>query len=195
MTIGSILKSRNQILAFAVLSIVLTLDLLLPLGVAVGVLYLFCFFLICRQKKNVIILFAFITSIMVIVKLIVFFNPETNWFVFANRGITLFVIFIIAILSIRHRTLVDRQNSERNTYIKELETMLFMTSHEVRQPIAHCLGLMNVIDISNPSKEDLMKIYEHIRHSAGQLDTFTKKLTSFIIQVQEKNKIQCTIEN
>lgn len=188
-TISSILKFRNQILALTILFTVLTLDLLCPLGVAVGVLYLFCFFLICRENKKVIILFAAITSILVTIKLIVFVTPDTNWFVYANRGMTILVIFIIAILAIRHRALADRRNYERNTYIRELEDMLFMTSHEVRQPIAHCLGLMDVIDVSNPSKDDLMKIYDHIKHSAGQLDTFTKKLTSFIVQIHEKNKM------
>lgn len=79
---------------------------------------------------------------------------------------------------------------ERKEYIKSLEEMLFMTNHEVRQPIANCLGLMNIIDNSNPSKDDLMKIYDHIKHSASQLEAFTRKLTLFMHDLTEKHKKQ-----
>lgn len=84
----------------------------------------------------------------------------------------------------------DKKQAEeqRNEHIKSLEEMLFMTSHEVRQPVANCLGLMNVIDINNPSKKDMMKIYSHIQYSANQLDAFTKKLTAFMYDLTKKHK-------
>ncbi|MBI2967649.1 MAG: hypothetical protein HYY40_07530 [Bacteroidetes bacterium] len=144
---NSIPLSRNQLLALTSMLIVLAIDILTPLGVAVGVLYLFCFFLVCRENKKVIILFAIITSLFTVIKLAVFVTPETNWMVYSNRAITLFVILTTAILSLRHRTLIEKTNAEKAIYVKELEQMLFMTSHKVRQPIAQCLGLMNVIDV------------------------------------------------
>lgn len=81
-----------------------------------------------------------------------------------------------------------RLELERKEYAESLEKMLYMTSHEVRQPVANCLGLMKVMDVNNPSKEDLMKIYRHLQHSASKLDAFTKKLTAFIHDLQLKNK-------
>lgn len=96
---------------------------------------------------------------------------------------------IIQYLSLR-MLISEKKQAEvkRQEYIKSLEEMLFMTNHEVRQPIAHCLGLMNIIDSSNPSKEDLMKIYDHIQYSASQLDSFTRKLTLFMHDLTEKHK-------
>lgn len=98
---------------------------------------------------------------------------------------------IIQYLSLRMLINEKKQREvERKKYIKSLEEMLFMTSHEVRQPIAHCLGLMNIIDSTNPSKEDFMKIYDHLKHSASQLDIFTRKLTLFLHDLTEKHKKQ-----
>ena len=98
---------------------------------------------------------------------------------------------IIQYLSLRMLINEKKQAEvERKEYINSLEEMLFMTNHEVRQPIANCLGLMNVIDETNPSKEDLMKIYHHIKHSASQLDTFTRKLTLFMHDLKESKAKQ-----
>lgn len=86
------------------------------------------------------------------------------------------------------RMLIDdkkRAEVERKEYVKSLEDMLFMTNHEVRQPIANCLGLISIIEDSNPSKEDLIKIYDHIKLSATKLDAFTRKLTLFMHDLKE----------
>lgn len=77
---------------------------------------------------------------------------------------------------------------EKKEYIGSLEEMLFMTSHEVRQPVANCLGLMSVIDTQEPTKEDLAKIISHVKESATRLDAFTKKLTIFIHEVKQKSE-------
>lgn len=77
---------------------------------------------------------------------------------------------------------------ERKEYIKSLEDMLFMTSHEVRKPVASCLGLMEIIDNKNPTKEELFNIVKHIKESASQLDAFTKKLLKFITDLKIKNE-------
>ncbi|OFY86056.1 MAG: hypothetical protein A3F72_19430 [Bacteroidetes bacterium RIFCSPLOWO2_12_FULL_35_15] len=57
-------------------------------------------------------------------------------------------------------------------------------------PLQQFVHLMNIIDSSHPSKEDLMKIYAHIKHSASQLDAFTRKLTLFMHDLTEKHKNQ-----
>lgn len=114
-------------------------------------------------------------------------NHETSYIVYVNRCITLGIIWIIAILAIRHRTLVEQINSEREAKIKELEEMLFITSHEVRRPIASCLGLMDIIESGKPlSHDELRKIIEHLKSSASELDVFTKKLTKFIYEMTQR---------
>lgn len=92
---------------------------------------------------------------------------------------------IILSVDITERKKLDMEKQE---YCKALEEMLFMTSHEVRQPVANCLGLVDVIESHDPSVSDMIKIISHIKESAGLLDEFTKKLTTFMNDVKEKNK-------
>lgn len=179
------LKTTTQ--ATFVLLIGFVIDLIAPLGIAVGILYLFSFLLVCKQNKKTILIFAIIASVLTIIKFIIFFSPETNYLVYINRFITIGIIWIIAILTIRHSRLIEQINSERNAYTKELEEMLFMTSHEVRRPISSCLGLMNLIENGKPlNQEELWKIIEHLKSSALELDEFTKKLTKFIYEMGQK---------
>lgn len=184
------MKLNPTTLASSILLIVLILDFIAPLGIAVGILYLFCFLIVCGESKKTIIAFAVITSILTVTKIIVFFSPEINYFVYTNRCITFGIIWIVATLAIRHRTLAEQLTSERNTYTKELEQMLFMTSHEVRKPIASCLGLMNLVENGKPlSQEELWKIIKHLKLSALELDAFTKQLTTFIHEMRQKKEI------
>lgn len=77
---------------------------------------------------------------------------------------------------------------ERIEHIKSLEKMIFMTSHQVRQPIANLLGLANLLEDSTSSKDEITKIVSCIKESVGILDTFTKELTTFIHEVNKSQK-------
>ena len=78
---------------------------------------------------------------------------------------------------------------ERKEYIKSLEEMLTMTSHKVRKPIASCLGIMSLMENKVPlSQDELLNIVEHLKSSALELDTFTKELTTFIFDMEQKAK-------
>ncbi|MBL7884589.1 MAG: hypothetical protein JNL69_11005 [Bacteroidia bacterium] len=74
-------------------------------------------------------------------------------------------------------------------YIKGLEEMMFITSHKVRQPIAHILGISNLLDFStNYSLDEMKKIVGYIKRSALAVDTFTKELTIFMTTIDKNNK-------
>lgn len=181
------LKPTTQ--AAFVLLIVFLLDLIVPLGIAIGILYLAGFLLVCSQNKKTIIIFALIASILTIIKFILFFSTETSYLAYVNRCITIGIIWIIAILALKHRTIIEQMSSERETYIKELEEMLFITSHEVRKPVSSCLGLMNLVESDKSlSQEELWKIIEHLKSSALELGSFTAKLTTFIYEMGKRTK-------
>ena len=77
---------------------------------------------------------------------------------------------------------------ERIGHIKSLEEMLFMTSHQVRQPIVNLLGLANQLEDFTNSKEEMLKIVGCIKESVVTLDSFTKELTTFIYKVNKREK-------
>jgi hypothetical protein len=73
------------------------------------------------------------------------------------------------------------------SYIKGLEEMVFITSHKVRQPVAHILGIANLMNAStNYSFGELKKIIGYVKQSALSLDLFTKELTAFMNDMQKE---------
>jgi PAS domain S-box-containing protein len=77
---------------------------------------------------------------------------------------------------------------ERMGHIKSLEQMLFMTSHQVRQPIVNLLGLANQLEDETNSKAEMLKIIGYIKESVVTLDAFTKELTTFIHKANKNQK-------
>jgi light-regulated signal transduction histidine kinase (bacteriophytochrome) len=73
-------------------------------------------------------------------------------------------------------------------YKSGLEKIMFMTSHKVRQPIAHILGISNLLDISITSQVDLKKSVNYLKQSAQTLDAFTKELTEFMKELKQKGE-------
>lgn len=81
-----------------------------------------------------------------------------------------------------------KADEERIEHIKSLEEMLFMTSHQVRQPIVNLLGLANQLEDPTNSIDERIKIISYIKESVVSLDSYTKELTSFICEVNKKIK-------
>lgn len=73
-------------------------------------------------------------------------------------------------------------------HIQGLEEMMFMTSHKVRQPVANILGVSNLIEDFLHSPTQLKKLVGYIKASALTLDVFTKELTIFISELEQKGK-------
>lgn len=76
---------------------------------------------------------------------------------------------------------------ERQEYVKSLETMLFMISHRIRQPIAQILGLTNIFDDIIIQDKDQKELISYLKQSALTLDTYTKELSSFIHNLEKGN--------
>lgn len=84
--------------------------------------------------------------------------------------------------------ITDRRNAEleRKEYIKGLEEMIYMTSHQLRQPIANITGLIDLLEQGKgPSGED-EKTIRFMQQSIRDLDSFTEDLTTFIYELKKK---------
>ncbi|MFM6975369.1 MAG: PAS domain-containing protein [Sphingobacteriaceae bacterium] len=73
---------------------------------------------------------------------------------------------------------------ERKKYTQDLEEMIFITSHKVRQPVSNILGLSALLDSASISLEELKNISGYMKQSAIKLDNFTKELTNFIEELK-----------
>lgn len=118
--------NSNQLFAIIGLIIVFTVDLLVPLGVAIGSFYVICFLFVFQENRKTIVLFALITILLILIKAFAYYGvvQYTSYpdnIVFSNRLISVFVVVITSILAIRHRTLLDKLNHQRELYIHLLE--------------------------------------------------------------------------
>jgi len=82
------------------------------------------------------------------------------------------------------RTLItDRKKleEEKQKYLSSLETLLVMTSNNIKKPLTNCMKQINAFDAEKPSgKNDLNAIVNNLKTNVSQLETFTKELTTFI---------------
>lgn len=85
-------------------------------------------------------------------------------------------------------TELKKAEEYQKEYISSLKEMMFITSHKMRQPVAHILGIATVLDTSISSQEELMKLIEFMKQSATTLDFYTKELTIFIHELEQKEK-------
>jgi PAS domain S-box-containing protein len=81
-----------------------------------------------------------------------------------------------------------KAEDEKREHILSLEKMLFMTSHQVRQPIANIMGIANQLEGFTNSSDEMIKMVGYIKQSVLSLDTFTRELTTFIYEEKETSK-------
>ncbi|HTG67151.1 MAG TPA: response regulator [Flavobacterium sp.] len=110
--------NKAQLYGAVGLTIVFCIDLSLPLGVVIGVLYMFNFLLISRETKKTIITFAIVVSFLIFLKLAIFYTAETSWMVIANRCISVLAIIVNAWLVIQRRNLSEK-NKQRKRIVRE----------------------------------------------------------------------------
>jgi K+-sensing histidine kinase KdpD len=118
-------KERNLLGLYLVCTIILTaifiLDLFISLGVAVGVLYVVVVLLaLLTQQNRGTVVFAVMCSLLIVFAF--FYKPQVDymWKVVFNRGISLFAVWITAILGIER----NRTERKRNEILYEREKAL-----------------------------------------------------------------------
>ena len=90
-------------------------------------------------------------------------------------------------LILANKELRDAQESQLRN-IKGLEEMMFMISHELRQPVVQILGITSLFEVLKDSPEETAELAELIRESAKSLDNYTRELTTFVYEAELKAK-------
>ena len=81
-----------------------------------------------------------------------------------------------------------RIEEEQKEYVKNLEKMLFMVSHEVRQPVSQILGTVSLFVDDNTLSQENSELIANLKTSAANLDVFTKKLTAFMNEMRPQTE-------
>lgn len=100
-------------LAFILLIAIVLIDWYVPLGTAVGVLYLFVIVLVSRERKRVILLFSVLAILLTALNPILLATSETPVNVYLNRSLSIAVIVMTSIYAIYKSNLEDQSEEMR----------------------------------------------------------------------------------
>lgn len=91
-------------------------------------------------------------------------------------------------LSLRLLITQRKENEqERREYTKKLKTLVGLISHQVRGPLASCIGLMNLLEKEPDMPSDQQQeVFFHLKQSAMQLEKFTRQLSGYITSLEEE---------
>jgi signal transduction histidine kinase len=102
------------------------------------------------------------------------------------------------IIEIQHQALLEKNETleseiqkrtkELVDYNHQLEQFAFISSHNLRAPIARILGLGNLLELTQ-SKEDEALIQRNLIHSARELDRIVKDLNTILEVRKSINKV------
>lgn len=86
---------------------------------------------------------------------------------------------------------LKKSQEQQKDHIHSLEKMMFMISHKIRQPVAHIVGLSNLITKENNIPQELKQLLKFIKQSAHSLDMCTRELSTYIHEkkIDRENEI------
>ena len=90
-------------------------------------------------------------------------------------------------LLLANNELKEAQKSQQEN-IKGLQEMMYMISHELRQPVVQILGITSLFETLKNSPEETAELTHLIRESAKSLDNYTRELTTFVYEAELKAK-------
>ena len=171
-----------QLYALIGLTSVFIIDLIVPLGVAIGVLYLCCFSFIIGESRKTIIVFTIITILLILLDPLIYFSiQEINWMVITNRIISIIAIIITALMALKYRKQKDRKD--------ELQVLLNTYKEAINQNIISCVSDLSgkiisanqkFCDVSKYSKNELEGQSHNIINSGLHSKEFFNNLWSTI---------------
>jgi hypothetical protein len=175
-------KSIHYIAAVSLL-IVFLIDVLTPTEFIADILYLCCILIVFQENAGTIIRFGVIACLLIIID-VVFVDLKLKLSVahYINRGMSIIVILVTAYMAMRYRKLSDAGIIKEQKNLQAIEEILFITSHQVRKPVANILGLIDTINCEDTtiSITALKEHCEYLSSSATELDNYIKQLNAFI---------------
>ena len=129
------LSPNQQAVLLGVIAVFIV-DMLVPLGIAIGVLYMLFFVIISKEPAFTIKKFSVIMIGLIVMKYLIFFEPSVHLgYATINSVISILVIVSSTYICIKHRKLLESSTQEIDSkkaeytdleklYYQQLETMI-----------------------------------------------------------------------
>jgi len=179
-------ETRSALLATASAIVVCICDMLVPLGVAVGALYVTSVVVAANAHVRHIILLGIVASALTVFGFAIHANSETTWMVVANRVISVAAIALTTLLTVRQKrltTLLAEQITQLDAKTRELQRYTSIAAHDLREPVRNIQSLIDVLRekyqtaLDKPGTQMLDLIHEgsqRMAHLIGDLLDYSR---------------------
>lgn len=118
-------------------------------------------------------------------------NPlgAQQWTIWTETGVFDNDKSLIELISIG-KNISDIVNAamEKDSYIQLLEDAIFRTSHQVRQPISHILGVAHLIQSEKITVDEFRKMISYCQVAAKELDGYMHDLNELMVVAFKEHK-------
>lgn len=165
-------------------------DVVVPSGVAIGVMYVLVVLLLVKQEPWMILLAAGTSIGLTLLVLLFSYVDATQWTSFVNRGISVASIATAAFVAVRydfHTSLKgDRLHLEASHLMleeknKQLEQYMYIASHHLNEPLQTISSFVNIIEEEEKENmsEELSTYFSFINEASIQLREMVLGLLNF----------------
>ena len=146
-------------------------DMLLPFGIAFGNLYIACILLAMREGRKKIVIITAIACFCTLLKLILYFDHDVEYYFIVNRGTTIFALLVTATIATRLSIVQEKrrlmQELERRN--RESEQFLYIASHDLNEPVRTIKVMAEMLDTKYaPQLGEEGKQFTSFIHSAAE---------------------------
>ncbi|GAA4061147.1 hypothetical protein GCM10022389_01970 [Flavobacterium cheonanense] len=83
---------------------------------------------------------------------------------------------------------LEKAEKFQNTYINGLKEIIFITSHDVRLPLANIIGISELLNEIDNTPEEINMCIDYLKKSALLLENSTKELTFYLTNLEHSSK-------
>jgi hypothetical protein len=162
---------------------IFSIDMVIPLGIAVASLYCVPILLSKNSHRKRIIFYGTMAVALTAIKFAFWYEGPGDLPSLANRVVVLIAIITATLLILKIKAVEEQKEEQEKEHMKRIEQMMLITSQQVRGPVSNCLGIVEKIKGKHDlSAEEMKHVIDHIERSAQDLDRFTIELTAFIYE-------------
>jgi hypothetical protein len=179
---------KSKYFIFSIILLIFIIDLTVPPGIAVSILYVVPLVVYCTLSNRKIINAAYLSTVLALTDSAVYYYPDINYNIFVNRALSISVIWITCYIILRYNDLRIQKVITKEYYASSITKIQFMVSHQIRSPLCRIQGLTNHINSLTITKEELESLSNHLKTSVTELDSFTFTLTEHLEKARVQNK-------
>ena len=171
---------NSLVLSSVALILIFIIDLFVPLGVAIGVLYVSCTVIILNESQKRIVLFSLAVSILILLVPILTDDINTSWMAYVNRGISIVSVWIVGFVAVRYKNLtMHRSKLEHDN--KQLEEFAYILAHDLQGPLNTVINFSELLkeDYHDKIDERANKYLQYIVKGSTRMSSLIKGLLTY----------------